>query len=72
MTEKESLKLSNTEDRAGPFRDFAAYGELELERRRNSDQDFDAELFHEAVELVLGKIAGLAGIDQGEAGDDHQ
>jgi len=72
MTTKEPSMLANTEDRAGPYRDFAAYSDLELERRRNSDQDFDADLFHEAVELVLGKIAGLAGIDPGEADDDHQ
>lgn len=72
MTAKEPSTYSNTEDRAGPYRDFAAYSDLELERRRSSDQDFDAELFHDAVELVLGKIAGLAGVDQGEANDDHQ
>lgn len=72
MTAKEPSMLSNTDDRAGPYRDFAAYSDLELERRRNSDPDFDADLFHEAVELALVKIADLAGIDQVEADDDHQ
>ncbi|MCG6861289.1 MAG: hypothetical protein LJE70_08440 [Chromatiaceae bacterium] len=62
----------DNKERAGPARDFSIFSELELERRRNSDQDFDADLFHEAVTLVLGKIAGLGGREQGDAEDDHQ
>lgn len=72
MTEKEPSIRSNTNERAGPSRDFAAFSELELERRRNSDEDFDAGLFHEAVALVMGKIVALGSGDQGEADDDHQ
>jgi hypothetical protein len=41
---------------AGPARDFAAFCELDLERRRNSDDDFDPDLFDEAVALVLGRF----------------
>jgi hypothetical protein len=72
MTEKDPPTPSGTNERAGPTRDFAAFSKLELERLRNSDKEFDAEVFHEAVELVLGKIAGLGGGNQGESEDDHQ
>jgi hypothetical protein len=41
----------------GPAKDFAAFAELEYERRRSADQDFDPVAFHEAVELVLGKLS---------------
>ena len=42
----------------GPARDFAAFCELERERRRNSDDDFDPDLFDQAVALVLAKLRG--------------
>ena len=41
---------------AGPARDFAAFCELDRERRRNSDDNFDPGLFEEAVALVLGRL----------------
>ncbi len=72
MTKKERQDPAATQERAGPARDFASFSELELERLRNSDKDFDAEVFHEAVALVLGKISGLAGGEQGETDNDHQ
>lgn len=72
MTEKEQQDSPETKERAGPARDFASFSELELERRRNSDKDFDARIFHEAVALVLGTIAGLAGGEQRDPNDDHQ
>ena len=72
MTKDESQNPSEMNDRAGPSRDFAAFSELELERRRNSDDDFDAELFHEAVALVMGKIAALGSGVPKEVDDDHQ
>ena len=40
----------------GPAKDFASFVELEYERRRNSDDDFDPDVFREAVDLVLGKL----------------
>ena len=40
----------------GLARDFAGYAELEYERRRNSFDDFDAELFAEAVQMVKKKL----------------
>ena len=72
MNEREPLNLSDTDERAGPAKDFAVFSELELERRRNSDQDFDAGLFHEAVALVLGKLSSLGGIGRERNDDDHQ
>ncbi len=45
-------------ERVGPARDFAAFCELERERRRNSDDDFDPERFDEALALVLAKLGG--------------
>ena len=41
---------------AGPARDFAAFCELDRERRRNSDDDFDPNLFDEAMALVLSRL----------------
>jgi hypothetical protein len=72
MTEKELHESADTNERAGPSRDFASFSELERERLRNSDKDFDAEVFEEAVALVLGKIAGLSGDVQGDTANDHQ
>jgi len=40
----------------GLARDFGAYAELEYERRRNSFDDFDPDLFAEAVDLVKKKL----------------
>jgi len=41
---------------AGPARDFAAFCELDRERRRNSDDDFGPNLFEEAMALVLSRL----------------
>jgi hypothetical protein len=41
---------------SGPAKDFSNFIELELERRRSSDTEFDLGLFEEAVELVLHKL----------------
>jgi hypothetical protein len=72
MPREEQQEPMGTNERAGPARDFASFSELERERRRNSDKDFNAQIFHEAVALVLGKIAGLAGGEQRNPDDDHQ
>ncbi len=39
-----------------PARDFAQFCTLELERRRNSEPEFDETLYEEAVKLVLTKL----------------
>lgn len=40
----------------GPINDFQAFCETEIERRRNSGEDFDESLFDEAVELVIKRL----------------
>jgi hypothetical protein len=47
-------------DLVGPARDFSAFCELERERRRNSDEDFDPGRFDEALALVVAKLGGAA------------
>jgi hypothetical protein len=39
--------------------DFAQFCTLELERRRNSEPEFDEMLYEEAVKLVLTKLEAL-------------
>ncbi|WP_418318108.1 hypothetical protein [Piscinibacter sakaiensis] len=39
--------------------EFAAFCVAERERRSNSDQDFDAEVFDEAVQLIVHKLQAL-------------
>ena len=56
MTETPAPDQPERREFIGPAKDFAAFAELEYERRRNADQDFDPVSFHEAVELVLGKL----------------
>lgn len=53
--EKAPQPEDNVETR-GLARDFSAYAELEYERLRNSFDDFDPEMFREAVELVKKKL----------------
>jgi hypothetical protein len=55
MSEKEEEQAYSRE-LTGPAKDFRAFIELEFERRRSSQKDFDPELFDEAVELVLDKL----------------
>ena len=40
----------------GLAREFAQFCTLELERRRNSEPEFDESLYEEAVQLVLKKL----------------
>ncbi len=43
---------------SGPARSFAEFCVTELERR-SSDEDFDPEIYEEAVRLVLKKLGAL-------------
>jgi len=56
MTDKTPPRQPRTNELIGPARDFAVFAELEYERRRNSDKDFDQDVFREAVDVVLGKL----------------
>ena len=40
----------------GPAGEFSIYCQEELQRRSNSGEDFDAELYEEAVQFVLSKL----------------
>ena len=71
MPTKTSKELFRNEELTGPAKDFALFSELEFERRRNSEQDFDADLFYEAVELALAKLAGIGSGSLRESGNDH-
>ena len=40
----------------GPAGEFSIYCQEEFQRRSNSGEDFDAELYEEAVQFVLSKL----------------
>ena len=57
-----SSELSKPLSRAtlkGPVKDFETFCEAELDRRRNSGEDFDESLFEEAVDLVVRRLKAL-------------
>ena len=58
MPETRTTQDPDPRELTGPAKDFGTFIELEHERRRSSDKDFDPELFDEAVELVLDKLRG--------------
>jgi len=59
MSDPESTEPQpSSSQRVGPAHDFKDFIELEFERRRSSQKDFDAVLFDEAVTLVMKKING--------------
>lgn len=41
--------------------EFREYADNEAKRLRNSDQEFDAEFFQQAVDLVLHKLQHIDG-----------
>ena len=40
-------------------KEFAAYCESEIHHRRNSGQDFDEELFNDAVDMTVRRLRAL-------------
>ena len=52
----ENPKPLNKATLRGPIHDFQAFCETEVERRRNSGEDFDQSLFDEAMELVIKRL----------------
>jgi hypothetical protein len=42
-----------------PATEFATFCAAERERRSNADPDFDAEVFDEAVQLIVHKLQAL-------------
>jgi hypothetical protein len=53
MTGKSSNQGAYVTRLKGPARDFAIFCTLEKERRENSSDEFDVQLYKEAVNLVL-------------------
>ena len=49
----------------GPLVEFLVYCNEERERCRNSGEEFDEDLFNEAVDVAERKIRGLMGEDLG-------
>ena len=56
MTERDNSNLSIPKGLRGPAGDFAAYAERELDRRRNSNPEFDRDAHEEALRLVFRKL----------------
>ncbi|MEA3291972.1 MAG: hypothetical protein U9Q71_06710 [Pseudomonadota bacterium] len=56
MTETTTENRPPDPELIGPAKDFADFAELEYERRRNSDPNFDPDSFHDAVALVLSQL----------------
>ena len=48
------------EELGGPLQDFLDYCEAELERRRNSGEEFDEEVYREAIDLVVRRFDAQA------------
>ena len=51
---------SNQEDIGASAKEFLNYCEAERERRLNSGETFDQEIFDEAVEMVMRRLRTLA------------
>lgn len=59
MTPEHKTKPLASTDLRGTSEAFAAYCELELERRRNSGEPFDEAACQEAMEMVLTRLEAL-------------
>ena len=59
MTSETSIKPLSTSEIARPSAGFLRYCEDELERRRNSGEQFDEAAFVEAMELTIARLQTL-------------
>lgn len=64
MTSETSIKPLSTSDLSKPSSGFTRYCEQELERRRNTGEDFDEAAFLEAMELTIARLQMLE--DEGQ------
>ena len=64
MTSETSIKPLSTSDLSKPSNGFTRYCEVELERRRNTGEDFDEAAFLEAMELTITRLRMLEDEDQ--------
>ena len=58
------IKPLSTSDLSRPSTGFMHYCEQELERRRNSGEDFDEAAFLEAMELTVARLKMLEDEEQ--------
>lgn len=64
MTSESSIKPLSTSDIAKPSKGFTNYCLDELERRRNSGENFDEAAFIEAMELTVNRLQMLEDEEQ--------
>lgn len=60
MSMSDSIPNQETEGLGTSAEEFLAYCNAECERRRNSGEPFDQELFERAKQMVLDKLRVLA------------
>ncbi|MEA2079141.1 MAG: hypothetical protein U9P00_04660 [Pseudomonadota bacterium] len=59
MSSEEQQEVGPSKVERSPATEFAAFCAAERERRSNADPDFDAEVYDEAVELIVHKVEAL-------------
>jgi hypothetical protein len=59
MSSEEQQEVGPSKVERSPATEFAAFCAAERERRGNADLDFDAEVFDEAVDLIVHKLEAL-------------
>ena len=59
MTSDTAIKPLSTSDLSRPSNGFLHYCEMELERRKNSGEEFDEAAFIEAMELAIARLKML-------------
>jgi len=59
MSSEEQQEVDPSKVERSPATEFAAFCVAERERRGNADLDFDAEVFDEAVDLIVHKLEAL-------------
>lgn len=56
MEEKTENKLLITEEKLSPSQNFSRYCDMEFERNRDADENFEEDTYKEAIELTLRKL----------------
>jgi hypothetical protein len=59
MSSEEQQETAPSKVARNPATEFAAFCSAERERRSNADPDFDADVFAEAVQLIVRKLEAL-------------
>jgi len=59
MSSEEQQEAGPSKVAKNPVTEFAAFCAAERERRSNADADFAAEVFDEAVQLIVHKLKAL-------------